>query len=447
MAGIDNDIQVVVTGDSPPLPAVAFGSLAVVCSGLGGGFSERIRYYEDAASADADADLTSSAKAAVAACFAQPLSISRIGIARVGLVAQASTIEITTAADGTWEVDLVRPDGTAVNATYAASGSATASAIAAGLRAALTTALGSSGGVTVGGSGAEITLTVAVAGDNDVTGIDVTAPGLGASTVTEDTAGVTLADELAAIFSEDGTWYAMHLESRNATLILRAAAFAESYKRFFVAQSSQSTILSATAGNLAETLSDLGYAHTALCYHATDSQWMALAWACFFLQSNPDTNATIASHKTLSGVTAGDYTSGQLTNLDSQNCNYYTTMKSRGVTARGVMANGLKWDQRLGRDWLKARCEEAIAQRLINASNANSKVPFTAQGLEQFRALIADVANRGVNAGHYTNDPAPVATTIAPAGADKVNRQARYRLVATEAGGVEKVTLTAYVGV
>jgi hypothetical protein len=133
--------------------------------------------------------------------------------------------------------------------------------------------------------------------------------------------------------------------------------------------------------------------------------------------------------------------------MDDQNCNYYSTLMSRGVTARGVMANGMKWDQRLGRDWLKATCELDIAQTLINASNANSKIPFTAQGLERFRAVIQNVANRGVTAGHFTNDPAPVTTTITPAGQDKALRQARYRLVATEAGGIEKVTLTAYIGV
>lgn len=446
MAGIDNDIQVVVTGDSPPLPAVSFGSLIVVCAGLGVGFTERVRYYEDAASATADADLTASARAAVSACFAQPLSISRIGIARADFVAQVTTIEVTVAADGVWEIDFVAPDGTAVNKTYTASGSATASAIAAGLRATFAGG-GAVAGVSVSGSGAEIILTVSTAGDDDITGIDVTEAAGGASTVTEDTAGVTLKDELAAIAAEDATWYAMHLESRNASLIQRAAEYAESAKKFHVAQSSQSTILSATAGNLAETLSDLNYAHTALGYHATDSQWFMLAWACFFLQSDPNVNATIAAHKTLSGITAGGYTSGQLTNMDDQNCNYYSTLKSRGVTARGVMCNGLKWDQRLGRDWLKATCELDIAQVLLNASNANSKIPFTAVGLERFRATIQNVANRGVAAGHFTNDPAPVTTTIAPAGQDKANRQARYRLVATEAGGIEKVSLTAYIGV
>ncbi len=447
MPGIDNDILVSVTGDSPPLPAASFGSLIVVCTGLGVGFTERVRYYEDAASADADTDLTSSAKAAVAACFSQALSIPRIGIAKAVPVSQVILIGITAEADGTWEVDLVLPNGAAVNATYAASGAASAATIAAGLAAALPAPiLAAGGGVTVGNVGIYVELTVTTPGDEDITGVVVTAPGAGTANVAEDTAGVTLADELAAIAAVDSSWYAIHLESRNATLITRAAAWAEAAKKFHVAQSSQATILSATAGNLSETLSDLNYAYTALCYHATDSQWMALAWACFFLQSDPDVNSTLAAHKTLSGVTAGNYTSGQLTNMDDQRCNYYTTLKSVGATARGFMCNGLKWDQRLGRDWLKARAEEAIVQTLLNASNANSKIPFTAAGRERLRAVIATVAQRGVNAGHFDGDTPPVTTTIEPAGADKANRQARYRCVVVEAGAVEKVTLNAYIG-
>lgn len=446
MAGIDNDIVVSVSGDSPPLPTVSFGSLIVVCSGLGGGFTERVRYYEDAESATADADLTSSARAAVSACFAQPLSISRIGIARATYTAQVLSIEITLAADGVWEIALTLPNGTAITASYTASGSATASAIATGLRADLTTEIAAGGGgVTVGGLSADILLTVATAGDDDITAVTVTEPGSGTSTVTTDTAGSTLTAALAAIAAEDNTWYAFHLESRNSTLITRAAEYAESAKKFHVAQSSSSAIPAGTGGNLAETLAGLSYAYTALCYHATDSQWMALAWACFFLQSDPDVNSTLAAHKTLSGVTAGSYTSGQLTTMDTNKCNYYTTLKSAGATARGLMCNGLKWDQRLGRDWLKARAEEAIATALLNASNSNSKIPFTAQGRERLRGVIATVAQRGVNAGHFDADTPPVTTTVTPAGADKANRQARFRCVCVEAGAIEKVTLNAYI--
>jgi hypothetical protein len=232
MPGIDNDILVSVSGDSPPLPAVSFGSLIVVCTGLGGGFTERIRYYEDAASATADADLTSSSRAAVSACFAQQLTIPRIGIARATFPAQVQTIAITGAADGVWEIDLTLPNGTAITADYTASGSAIASVIATGLRLDLTTQIAAGGGgVTVGGVGADIVLTVATAGDNEITLISVTEPGVGTSTVTETTPGVTLTDELAAIATEDASWYGLHLESRNATLIQRAAEYAESAKK------------------------------------------------------------------------------------------------------------------------------------------------------------------------------------------------------------------------
>lgn len=98
--------------------------------------------------------------------------------------AAADSIEITTEADGVWEVEFLSPDGvTTITAQYTAAGSATKAAIAAGLRAALVIAAAAVD-VTIGGATVFITIT----SDNVLAPhslVVVTEAGLGASTVTD----------------------------------------------------------------------------------------------------------------------------------------------------------------------------------------------------------------------------------------------------------------------
>ena len=73
--------------------------------------------------------------------------------------AAQDSIEITTEADGVWEVEFLSPDGvTTITAQYTAAGSATKAAIATGLRAALVTAAADED-VTIGGATVFITIT------------------------------------------------------------------------------------------------------------------------------------------------------------------------------------------------------------------------------------------------------------------------------------------------
>lgn len=99
------------------------------------------------------------------------------------LPAQQQTIQITLAADGTWTVTLTAPDGTAISAEYAASGSATASAIGAGLRAALTTECAGHG-ITVSGATDSIILTAEVGATWTMGTVTPPGSGTASSTVT-----------------------------------------------------------------------------------------------------------------------------------------------------------------------------------------------------------------------------------------------------------------------
>lgn len=456
MAGIDNNIQISVSGNSPPVAASSFGlCLYIAAAGTldDEEFTERVRSYEDAESAAADDDLTEDAQSAVDACFSQPLHISRCQIGRVEIdVAQVHTLVIDTAADGVWTIPITLFDGTVISPSFTASGSAAASAIATGLRSAITTAVnvahnGTPSDLTPSGSGANVVITADTAGNGFTVGT-VTKPAGGAVTSTATTPNRNITDGLDAILAEDPSFYAFTIASKNATQIKRAAQWAEANKKVFVAQTSDAAVYTSADDDIASQLKALSYAYTGVMYHPTDSEFAAWSWMCFVLQCDPDEKTTMWAYHTLAGVTPNTLGSGPLAYLEGKNCNYYSTLKKTGATYPGKVASGLFLDQRLTRDWFKARLEEAFAQFLLDLGNANKKPPYTDKGRQAVAAVAKGIAVRGENAGHI--DPERPYSVTMPAFKDippddKANRIARLSMVVYEAGAIQKLTLDLYV--
>lgn len=127
-------IDISVSLGSPPVTRQGFGTPMVLMTGLGAGFTERIRYYTTAAAAAADTDLSAAAIAKVSAGFAQEDSPSRIGVGRrEANVAQDIAFTVTGATDGDYTITI-----NSLPHTFTAS-SSTVSAIVAGLVALINT--------------------------------------------------------------------------------------------------------------------------------------------------------------------------------------------------------------------------------------------------------------------------------------------------------------------
>ena len=455
MAGIDNNIQITVTGDAPPVAAVSFGLVLFIAAAgtLGVGFTERVRSYTDTESAVADTDLSEAAQDAVAACFSQPLHVDRCQIGRVEIdVAQVHTVTVTTAADGVWSIPITLFDGTTITASFTASGSALDSAIATGLRAAITTALavahdGTPSDLTPSGAGAAVVITADVAGNGFTVGT-VVDPGSGTHTSVATTANRSIKDGLDAILAEDPSFYAFTIAAQGEVQHARALAWAEANKKVYLGQTIDADVITSATDDIASTAKGLNYNQGAVMHHQQAAEFAAFAWLCFWLQANPDVKSTDASYRTLSGVTPGTYTAGQIAYMDGKNCNYYSSFKGRGATFPGKMASGLYFDQRLLRDWFKARLEEAFANKLFTVHNANSKIPYTNKGLQSLVAVAKSIVEWGITAGHFDGTLGYEVTTAkvsAVPGSDKAGKIARITTTVYESGSIQKITLTAYV--
>ena len=100
MAGLDNDILISVFTDNPPVPAAGFGVPRYLAAPgtLGGGFTERVRFYENTAAVATDlasGDITASVSAALVAAFSQEPKVVKYAVGRVEAgIANIQTVRV-----------------------------------------------------------------------------------------------------------------------------------------------------------------------------------------------------------------------------------------------------------------------------------------------------------------------------------------------------------------
>lgn len=421
MANFDGNVVINVTGDAPAVPSRSFGTIMLIAAAttLGAGFTERYREYTTAAGVAADlaaTDISAATAAKLNAWLAQSPRVAKVMVGRADIEAQVTTITISTAADGVWTVAFTTPGGVEIEADYTASGSALASAIATGLRASITSELGSGSGVTVGGSGADITLTAA-AGDDAFTLPVVTEPGSGIAGVVATNAAVSLKTELDAILADTTAFYCVCQEATSHLLNYRLSQWVNTNARLGLLQTSDSVLITSGTTDIAYVLKAALDARNAVVYHATagNAESPAFLAACKKLQANPDRASTAWAYVQLSGPTVQVLSDTAKGHLLTKNANVYGSFGGAGSFQPGKTADGGWLDKRIAFDWLQARCREGVQQKLINDSNANRKNGMDDAGIQGFAAVIAGVLKQGEAAGHFTVGSTSV---TAPAAAD-----------------------------
>lgn len=251
-----------------------------------------------------------------------------------------------------------------------------------------------------------------------------------------------VATDLAAVLAADADWYGLILDSNSAAEVTAAAAWAESTKKLFGYQTSDTAHLSSGSTTcLAYTMKAAGYAYTEGAFApklgASDAE-IAAAW--MGAQFPKDRGASTWKFKTLAGVSSYDLTSSQRAALEGYNLNYYTTAGGVAITGPGVSAAGEFIDVTRDLDGLTARLQEGVYGVLI----ANEKVPFTDAGVSLVlgavrAALTAEVA-AGVLAPGFTVTAPKVA---AVSSADKALRTLPdVTFQATLAGAIHNLTIT-----
>jgi hypothetical protein len=438
----DGNVIVVIIDDALPVEEANLGTPLHLTPDVT--FSERTRVYTSSTTAKSDSEIGTTALAAVEAHFAQPLHTSEIKLGRrepdVAMVV-TFTIDTGVLENDEYNITINSVSGGDVTAGV----TPTPDTVATAMRAVLTTVLAGEP-VSVGGTGADVVITSTTAGLAFTYTSSYTATGGGTSGITTvvTTPNGNVSTELDAVLLEDSDWYGLTLASRDDTDIAYGAAWTESAPiKLALFQSSTADVLTATTPNVLDDLKSLGYKRTAYAWHHDDTQYLDVAWMGFTLQADPDLKTTIWAYKELSGVSLKSprLTPTEYNNIDNNNGNRYAVFGGRPKTGQGVTVSGERIDRVTTKDWWDVSLTAAWTQVLVDASQRNSKIAYTDQGLRAFAAAGTAVNDRGVAAGHFA--PGSTTSTVVPVAqvppAKRADRIVLPRASAVYADAAEKV--------
>lgn len=257
-----------------------------------------------------------------------------------------------------------------------------------------------------------------------------------------------LTAELNAIVAEDNTWFAATFDPADASLTDTfleddAAPFASANEKLFLIQQDNAAWIDGTTPNLPEDVAATNNGFVSFWYHDDDTDYVALALLAKALQANPDIVTTIFAHKTLTGSTPYAITATERSNAEADSVNYYTTLLGTGSTWPGKTSDGEWIDVRISIQWFKARLQEGVASVLLQASNRNSKIPYSNAGAGTIGGVVRDVYRRGVAANHVLPETltlnVPLVSDLTPA--QRAARELPISFSATLAGAIQSVDI------
>jgi hypothetical protein len=124
------------------------------------------------------------------------------------------------------------------------------------------------------------------------------------------------------------------------------------------------------------------------------TEYPEAAWAGSQLAVTPGANDW--NLKRANGVTVSKLSQTAITNLKNKSWNYYIPKGGLNVFMNGDMFDGKPIDIQIGKDWLKARLQEAVYFRMVNSL----KIPYTNPGFivieNEIRAVLAQAQSNGL---------------------------------------------------
>lgn len=209
-----------------------------------------------------------------------------------------------------------------------------------------------------------------------------------------------MATDLAAIALEDSDWYGLALDSNSKAEILASAAWVESNRKLFVAQSADSGCIdSVSTTDVMYALKAASYFRSVCFYHPSiqvQTGLIAVAMLGNRLPVDPGTDTW--KFKTLKGITSYTLTDTQRTTVIGtsdgssvgKNGNVYTVIAGLAITQNGKTSGGEWADVVRGNDWLRARIAERVFTKLVRSE----KIAFTDPEIEtlgnEVRAALED---------------------------------------------------------
>jgi len=256
----------------------------------------------------------------------------------------------------------------------------------------------------------------------------------------------TWSEALEAVIDEDDDWYGLAVNTVDATEIEAIAEFVEARTKIYIARSSDADILTNATDDIASTLKDRNFARTALVYHSQAvTQYPDAAWLGNMLPRDP--GSATWKFKTLPAIPTDSFTSDQKDNALAKSANLYERIAGVSITREGTMAVGEYIDVIQGVDWLTARMQESVYERLVNSP----KVPYTNAGIAVIEACVRQILDLGVQNQIIAPEPPYTVTVpdvLATQQADRANRRLRdVKFRARLAGAIHEVDIQGVVTV
>ena len=328
---------------------------------------------------------------------------------------QITRITPTAANNTEYAVDI---NGTTIS--YTSDGSATVAEITAGL----TTAINGSA-VASAVTAADNTTHVTVTSDTatKVFSLQYVEGKEQNYTILDKTADSSPDDDLDLIRAADSTFYGLVLDSPGSIDIATTAAWAETQRVLYHANSADTDMMTSSTSDLGHALKAANYARTLLMYHPDQTSYAGAAWVGRMLPFDPG-SATWA-FKTLAGVSVYDITSTQEGYLTDKNVNTYLEVAGDDIARAGVASSGFFADETIGIDWLTARIQESVFGLIAS----RPKLPYTDESVDLIRgqilARLQDAVSKGVlraldDDGNPPRVEAPLVADVDPL--DRANR-------------------------
>ena len=123
------------------------------------------------------------------------------------------------------------------------------------------------------------------------------------------------------------------------------------------------------------------------------NKYANVAFACAWLSF--ESGSETAAFKEIRGINAGDFSTTEISAMDTGNCNYITEIGGKIVTMIGKTLAGEWCDIIRFRDWLKNDMQVAVANIFLTTA----KVPYTDAGIALIQNAITSSLRRGQDRG------------------------------------------------
>lgn len=430
---LNDVVQVTITTESAKVLQPGYGVPLILSAGAT--FPERARVYEDIDGLESDGFTSSMPEhKAASALFAQNPRPEEVIIGR--LVNKPTMRWAVTPVVGNAVTYKLKIDGTEVS--YTSDASATATEIIGGLKTAIDAL---SKAITTSDQTTYLRIVANTAG----AWFDVSSPDVSKLGITMDNADPGFATDLSAIKVENNDWYAVLNPYASSAINVAVAAWVETNKKLFLAQTIDSDVLTVAwhatnSLDVGSLLRRAAYARTALIYHPTNNEMAAAAWAGKLLPMDPGSETW--AFKTLSGVTAYSLSSTNRSNATTKYVNTYEAIAGLNMTSPGKVSANEWIDTIRFIDWQETDAATGIFRVVAN----NPKLPYTDAGIAAVAAEVRASLARGVDAGGLADDPAP--TVSVPKAADVSAQDKADRILrditfdATLAGAIHEIRIS-----